>query len=176
MTGSFLLLLRLSGKVFRPEGALSSRAQKSFLLIFPLSVPFNEPVTWRVLESIAQTMQAQECIFCFIVSCQVFSFSSSFISFVSYQSVLVIFICISYIFCSRVIYVVSCISQFAGHIVQFLWVSSFGFLVTFVLEVSSFISLRRFSVLFTSDVVIYFMLICVFVILLFSVTVFNNVL
>ena len=56
MIGSFLLLLGLSQKVFRLEGAFPSNhpeGQEDLPSDISLSVPFNEPVTWRVLESIA---------------------------------------------------------------------------------------------------------------------------
>ena len=92
---------------------------------------------------------------------------------------IVIYICISYIFCSRVFYLVSCLvcgtyRNISEHIV--LWVSFFRLLV-WSHSSCKYPRLFRFVVFkyFHSYVVSYFMLIRVFVNLLFSVTVFNNV-
>ena len=116
------------------------------------------------------------CCCCFIVfvRCLVSRLHKCPFSVTSF--VLVIFICISFIFCSRVIYFgqLSSLRNISEHIVP--WVSFFRLLV-WSHSSCKCPCLFRFFVFqyFHSYVVSYFMPIRVFVILLFSVTVFNNV-
>ena len=117
------------------------------------------------------------CCCCrFVVSSYALSFSSLLVSFISYQfCTCYIYLHIVYVLFARYLFVqLSSLRNISEHIVP--WVSFFRLLVWSHSSCER-PCLFRFVVFkyFHSYVVSYFMLIRVFVILLFSVTVFNNV-